>query len=91
LNNANVIGEMKIGRLVILRGSYTKNNGAKAEHWLLGTLYTASGNALNAVIANDPWTGMQVTIDPATKKVIWPANYALTGFKIDGSRPVTLK
>jgi hypothetical protein len=91
LNNANVIGEMKIGRLVILRGSHTKNNGAKAEHWLLGTLYTASGNALNAVIANDPWTGMQVTIDPATKKVIWPANYALTGFKIDGYQPVTLK
>jgi hypothetical protein len=91
LNNANVIGKMKIGRLVILRGTYTKANGIKAEHWLLGTLYTASGNVLNAVIANDPWTGMQVTIDPVTKKVIWPANYALTGFKVDGYQPVTLK
>jgi hypothetical protein len=90
LNHANVIGEMKIGRLVILRGAYTKNNGGKGEHWLLGTLYTASGNALDAVIANDPWTGLQVTIDPATKKVVWPADYPLANFKVDGYQPVTL-
>ena len=90
LNNANVIGEMKIGRLVILRGAYTKSNGGKGEHWLLGTLHTESGNALDAVIANDPWTGMQVTIDPATKRVVWPADFPLTGFKVDGYQPVTL-
>jgi len=90
LNNTNVIGEMAIGRLVILRGSYTRSNGRKAEHWLLGTLYTTAGNALSAVIANDPWTGQQVTIDPATKQIVWPANYPLTGFKIDGYQPVTL-
>jgi hypothetical protein len=56
LNNTNVIGEMAISRLVILRGRYTRN-GRKAEHWMLGTLYTTSGNAPIAVIANDPWTG----------------------------------
>ena len=89
LNGSNVIGEMAIGRLVILRGSYARN-GRKAEHWMLGTLYTASGNGLAGVIANDPWTGQQVTIDPVTKKVLWPANYPLTGFKIDGYQPVTL-
>jgi hypothetical protein len=90
LSNANVIGEMKIGNLVILRGTYTKANGAKAEHWLLGTLYTASGNVLDSVIANDPWTGMQVTIDPATKKVVWPADFPLANFKVDGYQPVTV-
>jgi hypothetical protein len=90
LNNTNVIGEMKIGRLVLLRGAYTKSNGAKAEHWMLGTLYTLSGNALAGVIANDPWTGMQVTIDPATKRVVWPTNYPLANFKVDGYQPVTL-
>jgi hypothetical protein len=31
-----------------------------------------------------------VTIDPATKKVVWPATFPLTGFKIDGYQPVTL-
>jgi hypothetical protein len=90
LNGTNVIGEMKIGHLVILRGTYTKSNGIKAEHWLLGTLYTASGNALDAVIANDPWTGMQVTIDPVSKKVVWPADFPLTGFKVDGYQPMTV-
>ena len=90
LNNANVIGEMKVGRLVMLRGSYTRNNGAKVEHWLLGTLYTTSGNVLDSVIANDPWTGMQVMIDPSTKKVVSPAAFPLANFKVDGYRPVTL-
>jgi hypothetical protein len=90
LNNANVIGEMKVGRLVIMRGSYTRNNGAKVEHWLLGTLYTTSGNVLDSVIANDPWTGMQVMIDPSTKKVVSPAAFPLANFKVDGYRPVTL-
>ena len=90
LNNTNVIGEMAIGRLVILRGSYTRSNGGKAEHWLLGTLYTASSNGLDAVIANDPWTGQQVTIDPASKKVVSPANFPFVNFKVDGYQPVTL-
>ena len=91
LNGSNVIGEMKIGKLVILRGAYTRSNGVKAEHWLLGTLYTALGNALDTIVANDPWTGLQVTIDPLTKKIVSPANFPLTGFKVDGYRPVTLE
>ena len=91
LANSNVVGEMKSGKLVILRGTYTKSNGAKAEHWMLGTLYTGSGTRPDTVVANDPWTGMQVTIDPATKRVVSPANFPLTDFKVDGYQTVTLE
>jgi hypothetical protein len=90
LNNTNVVGAMKTGQLVLLRGTYTKANGNKAQHWLLGTLFTAVGKAVGTVIANDPWTGEQVMIDPATKKVLSPTNFPLTGFKVDGYQPVTL-
>jgi hypothetical protein len=90
LNDSNVIGAMKTSQLVLLRGTYTKANGNSAKHWLLGTLYTTFGNAVGAVIANDPWTGDQVMIDPATRKVVSPANYPLANFRIDGYQPVTL-
>ncbi|MPZ56544.1 MAG: hypothetical protein GEU91_08625 [Rhizobiales bacterium] len=90
LNDSNVIGEMKGGKLVMLRGTYTRGNGANAKHWLLGTLFTAQGGMVGAVIANDPWSGEQVMIDPLTKKVVSPADFALANFRINGYRPVTL-
>lgn len=57
LNRNNVVGEMKIGKLVVLRGTYTRSNDVKAEHWLLGTLATALGNAVDVIVANDPGSG----------------------------------
>jgi hypothetical protein len=90
LNDSNVIGAMKTGQLVLLRGNYVKGNGTNAKHWLLGTLYTASGNVVGVVVANDPWTGLQVMIDPKTKQVVWPADFPLADFRIDGHQPVTL-
>jgi hypothetical protein len=43
------------------------------------------------VVANDPWTGRQVLINPATKRVVSPAGFPLAGFEIDGYRPATLQ
>jgi hypothetical protein len=92
LNNANVIGSMNAGKLVVLRGTYKKSGGTTATHWLLGTLYTRDpGNGVNAVVANDPSTGEQVHIDPATKKVIVPADFPLKNFKVNGYRPVRFR
>jgi hypothetical protein len=90
LNNANVVGSMNAGKLVILRGVYRKG-GATETHWMLGTLYTKdSGNNVDAIVANDPFTGKQVRIDPTTKTVQSPANFPLQHFRVNGYRPVTL-
>ncbi len=88
LNNTNVIGQMNVHRLVILRGTYTKPGGGTATHYMLGTLYTKSGTAVLSVVADDPWTGTQVEISPATKKVI-TASFPLANFKVDGFQAVT--
>ena len=88
---ANVIGAMDSEQLVILRGRYSKDGGGSATHWMLGTLYRKDGGGNpTAVIAHDPWTGQQVTIDPATKKVVTPADFPLTNFKVNAYQPVTV-
>jgi hypothetical protein len=84
---ANVIGRFDEEKLVILRGTYRRNNGSKATHWMLGTMYTeAPGGQIKAVVANDPFTGRQVFIDPETKRVTSPADFPLDGFKVNGYR-----
>jgi M26 IgA1-specific Metallo-endopeptidase N-terminal region len=91
LDATNVIGLMNMREnVVILRGRYTTDEG-NATHWMLGTLYTEddNGNPV-AVFAHDPWTGQQVTIDPATKRVVKPANFPLANFKVNGYRMVTV-
>jgi hypothetical protein len=90
LTTANVIGEMNVHRLVILRGTFSKGNGATATHWVLATLYTKVDGSVRTVVANDPWTGTQVEIDPVTKKVVTPANFPLKNFTVDGYQPVTV-
>jgi len=90
LDGTNVIGLMRREKLVILRGTFTRNGGG-AKHWVLGTLFREdSSGTVTAVVANDPWTGRQVTIDPSTKQVIAPAGFPLANFTIDAYRAVTL-
>ncbi|MGQ0485905.1 MAG: hypothetical protein ACT4SY_11210 [Hyphomicrobiales bacterium] len=91
LNDANVIGQLKQRKLVILRGTYTKNAGVKAIHWLLATLFTTKPDgALRRVIAHDPRTGRQIEIDPITKKVVKPARFPLKEFVVDRYQAVTV-
>ncbi len=90
LNTTNVVGRMNAHELVILRGTYTKNGGV-VTHYMLGTLYTQSpGNPVDTVVANDPATGLQVEIDPATKKVISPPNFPLANFTVNGYQAVAV-
>jgi hypothetical protein len=87
LNTTNVIGQMNVRRLVILRGTYTKSGGGTATHYMLGTLYTKNGVAVNTVVANDPYTGKQLEISPTTKRVVTPG-FPLTNFIVNGYQPV---
>ena len=78
-------------KIVLLRGPYTAGATVKT-HWMLATSFTVSAaGAVTAVVANDPWTGRQVRIDPATKRVSSPLLFPLAGFKINGFQVVTLK
>jgi hypothetical protein len=91
IGNGNVTGALKQRHLVILRGSFMQANGRTATHWMLATLYTRNNdNSLGPVIANDPWTGQQVEIDPVTKRVIAPSDFPLANFKVNGLRTVTV-
>jgi len=91
LDKSNVIGQLILRNLVLLRGTYTGSGGGSATHWMLATLYTNdSDNKLSAVVANDPWTGWQVLINPQTKRVVSPANFPLADFKIDAYQAVML-
>jgi hypothetical protein len=88
LDATNVTGQMDLRRLVILRGTYTKSGGGTAIHYMLGTMYTKKGAAVQTIVANDPWTGTQVEIDPVTRKVVTPG-FPLATFKVNGYQPVT--
>ena len=90
LNGSNVIPAFNHHQLVILRGTYTGSGGTAVTHWMLGTLYTKTGATMDTVVANDPWTGMQVEIDQETKTVVSPAGFPLTNFKVNGYRVVTI-
>jgi hypothetical protein len=79
-----VLTQMKAQNLVILRGTYSTSGGT-ATHWMLGTMYLGS-----VVLANDPWTGTQVSIDVRTRKVTEPANFPLANFKVDGYQAVAV-
>ena len=88
-NLSGVVAWLKKQRPVILRGTY--NNGTlKVRHWLLATLFTTdSKGTLTAVIADDPWTGLQVRLDPITRQVISPPNFPLAGFTVDAYQAMT--
>jgi hypothetical protein len=88
LNATNVIGQLNLRRLVILRGTYAKAGGGTGTHHMLATLYTkTASNAVSTVVANDPFTGRQVEINPATKRVTTP--FPLTNFTVNGYEAVT--
>ncbi|MGB7259073.1 MAG: hypothetical protein WBD48_13435, partial [Pseudolabrys sp.] len=91
ITGQNVIAHLKVGRLVILRGTYTKSGGGTATHYMLATMFTKKPNGLpSTIVVNDPWTGWQVEIDPATKMVVSPSNFPLTNFKVNAYQAVTV-
>jgi hypothetical protein len=90
LSDGNVIGAFALGKLVILRGKFTREGGGTGTHWMLGTLHTEKSiGKVTAVLADDPWTGRQVSIDPKTKRVTSPG-FPLEDFEVDAFQEVTL-
>jgi hypothetical protein len=91
LSVGNVIGPLSADKLVILRGTYVGESGS-TPHWMLATAFTVDlSDEVTGVLADDPWTGVQVTIDPVSKTVISPGGFPLPGFTVDGFVVVTLK
>src|SRR6185312_13114059 len=89
---SNVVGPMKLGKLVLLRGTYRRPDHTLGTQWLLGTLFTRNPDrTLAAIVALDPWTGAQVMVDPTTKAVVSPAPFPLRNFRVNGFQPVMLK
>lgn len=90
IDNTNVIVQLRARKVVIVRGTYTKA-GKIIAHDMLATLYTSDSNGnVTALVANDPWTGKQVKIDPGTKQVVWPSGFPLSGWTVKSYWPVTL-
>jgi hypothetical protein len=87
IDDTNVIGQLKARNLVIIRGT----DASAATHWMLATLFTSDEQGtVTALVADDPWTGTQVRIDPTTKQVVFPPDFPLSGFTVDGYQTVTL-
>lgn len=92
IDDSNIIGSLKARNAVILRGRYTAENGKVTLHWMLATSFTSDGSGqTTGLVANDPWTGQQVRIDPTTHMVTQPAKFPLTNFRVDGYQVVTLQ
>jgi hypothetical protein len=90
IDDSNIIGPLKTKHVVIVSGAYDLPGGGTASHSMLATLFTAdASNVTTNLIANDPWTGTQVWIDPATHQVVRPAGFPLTNFTVDGYQTVT--
>jgi hypothetical protein len=90
IGDANVIGALKQRRVAIIRGNFQRPNGGLSLHWMLATLFTTEGGTLSELVANDPFTGQQVRIDPNSKQVVSPANFPLANFTVDRFQAVTL-
>lgn len=90
LSDGNVIGAFALGKLAILRGTFKREGGGTGTHWMLGTLHIEKSiGKVTAVLADDPFTGRQVRIDPKTKHVVSPG-FPLEDFVVDGYREVTV-
>jgi hypothetical protein len=90
LDLTNVIDPLRHHEPVIIRGRYRKSGGGRTTHWMLATSFIVDGvGTVTAIVANDPWTGQQVRIDPFTKMVASPAAFPLENFKVNGFRVVT--
>jgi hypothetical protein len=89
LDLTNVIDPLRHHEPVIIRGRYRKSPSQFATHWMLATSFIVDGGGtVTAVVANDPWTGRQVRIDPSTKTVTSPTDFPLENFKVIGFRTV---
>jgi hypothetical protein len=90
IGDGNVIGALRAHRAVIVSGTYDNGDGQKT-HYLLATSFTDKNDgSITGLVADDPWTGHQVLIDPDSKAVSRPADFPLHGFQVTRFQTVTL-
>lgn len=89
ISDSNVIGALKTGNPVVIHGTV---KGNAAGHWMLATDFlTDSNGRVIRLLANDPWTGGQVQINPVNKAIMsGPPGFFKT-FRLDGYQVVTIK
>ena len=91
LGSTNVVPALQAGKPVVLRGSYGAG-AAKAVHWMLATSFIVNSQGqVTAIVADDPWTGKQVRINPVSKRVVTPAGFPLPNFVVNGFQAITIK
>jgi len=80
-NGAAVVKALESGMPTIIGGTITN---PPEDHFMLATGVDSNGN----IIANDPWTGGQVTISQ-TGSIVEPKNYPALGFSAVSYRTVS--
>jgi UDP-3-O-[3-hydroxymyristoyl] glucosamine N-acyltransferase len=77
-------------QLLMIRGTASTGSGAQEAHYMLGT-YVNDVQGKKEIVANDPYSGVQVTIDANTGRVVNPpAGYANINFTADAFRTLTV-
>jgi hypothetical protein len=90
IGEGNIIGLIRQSRVVALRGFHGPDRD-RAPHWMLATSFTVNPNGtVKELVANDPHTGKQVRIDPATRRVETPAMFPLENFRVTDYQPIML-
>jgi len=75
INDQKVIDLLNSGTPIVLQGTW--NVAGTEPHTMLATSVKDG-----MIVANDPWTGKQVLINPNTNKVVDPPNFALPNFVV---------
>jgi len=87
LHETGIVADLVAGRPVMIRGKIRDSS-----HWMLATaIVRDSVGDVVAVIANDPWTGMQVKIGSKSRRVEEPDLYPLWDWSVDGFRDVSIE
>jgi hypothetical protein len=63
--NSSVVNLLTAGYPVLLGGTFSANLKGTGLHWILG-VGVITLNAGTYILANDPWTGTKVAVDPKT-------------------------
>jgi hypothetical protein len=70
--NNNLMSLQYGPQLVVINGTAETTSGNRVPHYMLGT-YVNNDDGTKVIIANDPWTGTQVTVNAQTGRLVDPS------------------
>jgi hypothetical protein len=77
-------------QLLMIKGTANTEGGTSVDHYMLGT-FVSNQDGRKVISANDPYSGVQVTIDAQTGRVVSPpAGYTNIDFTADAFRTLTV-